>query len=64
MSEGLAALANMHHAELLRRHARQLRANASMYSTEYDWVQDAYKSANEAEKEAEFYDRRSSNKRR
>jgi len=54
-TEGLAALADLHKAHLQRQHARHLRAHASLYSTEYQWVQDAHKAAKAADKKAECY---------
>lgn len=53
MASGLKALALLYEAETERMTAKHLRARAGMYSTEYDWVQKMYDSAEKAEKKAE-----------
>ena len=52
MAEGLARLVELEEAESQRLGAWHLRTNAGKYSTEYDWVQDAYTTADRLEREA------------
>lgn len=49
---GLAALARHEHAKMLRRGAQQMRARASRYTTEHEWVRESYETAKAMEDEA------------
>ena len=52
MEGGLAGLVELERKRRFRENARALRAYASMYSTEYDWVMQLYRLADEYDQKA------------
>ena len=62
MAGGLKALALLEKAEQAKLHAKHLRAVASMYSTEYDWVQKSFEAAKRADLDAYYYERQALDK--
>ena len=54
MTEGLARLVELDEAAENRWSARAIRAEASKYSTEYDWVRNAHRYADKLEKQAQI----------